>query len=164
MVRLKSRYILFEILYPANEPCLTEDGSDYFSLKNIMLQHHQVSSTKINFKSIIQELRRIIQFNFGDYGSGKANTVLQIKYFSNRTSTGIIRCSREEYELVIMALTLMNRIGEVEGIIVNPVKISGTIKKIEQYAIRRNKKLLHLINRSDTIDSFENISEDDTND
>lgn len=44
-----------------------------------------------------------------------------------------------------MALMLMSKIGDVGGLIVNPVKVSGTIKKIEQFAIRRNSKILNLI-------------------
>ncbi|SCW01387.1 LAFE_0D11452g1_1 [Lachancea fermentati] len=164
MVRLKSRYILFEILYPSPDPRFSEDDSEP-TVKDIMLQHHKTSPANLTTKSIVQELRKTLQYNFGDYGSGKATSLLQIKYFSNRTSTGIIRCSREDYELVVTALTLMNRIGDFDGIIINPVKISGTIKKIEQYAIRRNTKLLRILNRQDSVDNFETlISEDEVED
>ena len=112
-------------------------------------------------KTILQELRRVVQYNFGDYGSGKVNSLLQIKYFSNRTSTGIIRCSREDYELVVIALTLMTKIDELEDIIVNPVKVSGTIKHIEQYAMRRSARLLAIIQDKREVDRFEDVSDDD---
>lgn len=115
-------------------------------------------------KTILQELRRVIQFNFGDYGSGKANSLLQIKYFSNRTSTGIIRCSREDYEIVVIALTLMNKIDELEGVLLNPIKVSGTIKRIEQYAVKRSARLLNVIQGQSEIDKFDYISYDENED
>ncbi|SCU84605.1 LANO_0C01860g1_1 [Lachancea nothofagi CBS 11611] len=164
MVRLKSRYILFEVLYPEAD---TLDGTlKGRGNKDILLQHHRVSPGQITTKTIIYELRRVLQFNFGDYGAGKVNSLLQVKYFSNRTSTGIIRCSREDYELVIIALMLMNKLDEVEGLIINPVKVSGTIKRIEQHAIRRNERLLAIIhdNKERATEHFDSISDDDTED
>ncbi|CAI4055634.1 hypothetical protein SUVZ_01G0330 [Saccharomyces uvarum] len=141
MVRLKSRYILFEILYPPTDADVEESASK----GDILLSHHRASPAEISIKAIIQEIRRSLSLNLGDYGSAKCSSLLQLKYFSNRTSTGIIRCHREDCDLVIMALMLMSKIGDVGGLIVNPVKVSGTIKKIEQFAIRRNSKILNLI-------------------
>lgn len=159
MVRLKSRYILFEVLYP-----LVSDSSEaatYTSKKDILVQHHKVSPIAVNPKTLLQELRRVIQINFGDYGLGKASSLLQIKYFSNRTSTGIIRCGHEDHQYVLMALALMSEIDAVHNIIVNPIKISGTIKKIEQYAIGRNRKLNHIVAQTDRNDNFINITDDE---
>ncbi|CAI4054273.1 hypothetical protein N7582_000031 [Saccharomyces uvarum] len=141
MVRLKSRYILFEILYPPTDT----DVEESVSKADILLSHHRASPAEVSIKAIIQEIRRSLSLNLGDYGSAKCSSLLQLKYFSNRTSTGIIRCHREDCDLVIMALMLMSKIGDVGGLIVNPVKVSGTIKKIEQFAIRRNSKILNLI-------------------
>lgn len=148
MVRLKSRYILFEVLYPFESSSLEEDVS-LCSRKDILLSHHQVSPAEINIKLLLQEIRRSLQLNFGDYGSGKATSLLQVKYFSNMTSTGILRCHREDCDLVLTALTLMDKLGTVENIIINPVKVSGTIKKMEQYAGRRSQKLLSIIKQDD---------------
>ncbi|CAI4054470.1 hypothetical protein SKDZ_01G0380 [Saccharomyces kudriavzevii ZP591] len=144
MVRLKSRYILFEVLYPPTDVNVEES----MSKADILLAHHRASPADVSIKSIIQEVRRSLSLNLGDYGSAKCSSLLQLKYFSNRTSTGIIRCHREDCDLVIMALMLMARIGDVGGLIVNPVKVSGTIKKIEQFAVRRNSKILNLIKSS----------------
>lgn len=159
MVRLKSRYILFEVLYPGD--INIESDLEPRSRKAILLQHHRATDPQVTAKTILQELRRVVQYNFGDYGSGKVNSLLQIKYFSNRTSTGIIRCSREDYELVVIALTLMTKIDELEDIIVNPVKVSGTIKHIEQYAMRRSARLLAIIQDKREVDRFEDVSDDD---
>ncbi|CUS20799.1 LAQU0S01e14906g1_1 [Lachancea quebecensis] len=164
MVRLKSRYVLFEVLYPEAEAFESENNVDVLSKRDILLRHHQVTPARVTVKTILQELRRVIQFNFGDYGSGKVNSLLQIKYFSNRTSTGIIRCSREEYEIVVIALTLMNKIDEIEGVLLNPIKVSGTIKRIEQYAIRRSARLLNIIQGQREVDKFDYISDDENED
>ncbi|AET39848.1 RNA-binding protein POP5 Ecym_5058 [Eremothecium cymbalariae DBVPG len=163
MVRLKSRYILFEILYPPIHSNNKYENLGFTSVDDVLLHYHQMSSPTITYKSISQELRRVLQVNFGGYGVARATNILQVKYFSNKTSTGILRCSREDYELVIIALTFMTKLGNVENIIVNPVKISGTIKKIEQFAIRRNKQLAFKFNRTISLNDFENVSEDDAN-
>lgn len=164
MVRLKSRYILFEILYPNSRDPVDQNQQLDASLKrDILIRHHQASPSDITIKTIIQEIRRSLKLNFGDYGSGKAGSLLQVKYFSNMTSTGIIRCHREDCDLVTNALVLMNKISNTENIIFNPVKISGTIKKIEEYAIRRSKKLVIIMQQEEksSIDDFRNISDDE---
>ncbi|KAM3163276.1 Ribonuclease P [Lachancea thermotolerans] len=164
MVRLKSRYVLFEVLYPEGRTLTSENNVNNLSKREVLLRHHQVTPARVTVKTILQELRRVIQFNFGDYGSGKANSLLQIKYFSNRTSTGIIRCSREDYEIVVIALTLMNKIDELEGVLLNPIKVSGTIKRIEQYAVKRSARLLNVIQGQSEIDKFDYISYDENED
>lgn len=82
------------------------------------------------------------------------------------TSTGILRCHREDSDLVITALTLISKIGTIDNVIVNPVKVSGTIKKIEDYAGRRSEKLLSVIKRDDKrlIDDFTTVTEDNDED
>ncbi|CEP64836.1 RNA-binding protein POP5 LALA0_S14e00386g [Lachancea lanzarotensis] len=162
MVRLKSRYILFEVLYPTAPQ--ENSSSERSSRREILLRHHQASSAQISTKTIIQELRKVLQYNFGDYGVGKVNSLLQMKYFSNRTSTGIIRCSREDYELVVVALTLINKIEGIEEIILNAVKVSGTIKRIEQHAMRRSERLLAVFQNSRESEHFDSVSEDDARD
>lgn len=165
MVRLKSRYILFEVLYPVNAN-YSEEDVPFCSRRQILLRHHQVSPVDVSIKVLIQEIRRSLQHNFGDYGCGKATSLLQIKYFSNMTSTGILRCHREDSDLLITALTLISKIGTIDNVIVNPVKVSGTIKKIEDYAGRRSEKLLSVIKRDDKrlIDDFTTVTEDNDED
>lgn len=150
MVRLKSRYILFEVLYPAAE--INSHNCD-----DLILINHKSSPVEISIKEIIHEIRRSLQQNFGDYGYGKVNSLLQIKYFSNNTSTGIIRCHREDADLLILSLFYINKIGNINNITINPIKISGTIKKIEQYSIRRSNKLLSLIKKYDKLNKSDNV-------
>lgn len=74
-----------------------------------------------------------------------------VKYLSPATSTAIIRCPRESYRLVWAALTYMSRLpGNKDGnqsgsgkrdppieCVFRVVRVSGTMKKAEQEAIRR---------------------------
>lgn len=160
MVRLKSRYIFFEILTPFDEESGSQDRS-FTSKKDILLRHRRTSPTTVNPKSILQELRKVIQTNFGDYGLGKATTLLQIKYFSNRTSSGIIRCGHGDHQYILMAFAFINKINGFENIIVNPVKVSGTIKKIEQFAIRRNHQMNSIISNREDEDILAIVADDE---
>ncbi|CCE65826.1 hypothetical protein TPHA_0N00460 [Tetrapisispora phaffii CBS 4417] len=164
MVRLKSRYILFEILYPNMDE--SEHFEDNFSMKNILLRHNKVTPEEITNRVIIQDIRRSLQLNFGDYGSGKASSLLQLKYFSNMTSTGILRCHREDIDLILSALMLIKKLDNRIPIIFNPVKISGTMKKIEQFAIRRSHKLMTLMQKDTSVSMniFKDVTVDDNND
>ncbi|CCH61243.1 hypothetical protein TBLA_0E01890 [Henningerozyma blattae CBS 6284] len=170
MVRLKSRYILFEILTPTD----IQDLKEYDSLSL-----RQLTPVEINSRILLNEIRRSLQVNFGDYGSAKVNSLIHIKYFSNMTSTGIIRCLREDVDLVVSAMALVKNINGLgvstnsillNDIIINPVKISGTIKKIEQYAIKRNAKLLRLVQKENSggknqlLVDFSGISDKDVED
>ena len=73
-----------------------------------------------------------------------------MKYLSLATSTFIVRVSRAHYRLVWSALTLMDRVpagrggGEGAGrrCIFRVVRVSGTIRKVEEEAIRRARLLM----------------------
>ena len=150
MVRLKQRYILFDILYPP-----TSKGgvsSDEFlnfsnSSEDALLTLHQTSPTSINQKTLTNAIRRNILDHFGEFGSGMAGMQLTVKYFSNKTSTGIIRCGRQSYHLVVAALTLIDKIEDT-NVLIRCTRVSGTIKKCEEYSIARTKELMYLINKN----------------
>ncbi|SMN21495.1 similar to Saccharomyces cerevisiae YAL033W POP5 Subunit of both RNase MRP and nuclear RNase P [Maudiozyma saulgeensis] len=170
MVRLKSRYVLFEVIYPSNKLSSNE------SLENPILIGHKSSPEIISGKLILQEIRRSLQLHLGDYGYGKVNSLLQLKYFSNNTSTGILRCHREDVDLLLVSLFYINKLSNIENdinFIINPVKISGTIKKIEQYAMIRSNRLLESLKKNNNINNdkfkiflsndFQNVNEDNDN-
>ncbi len=62
-----------------------------------------------------------------------------VKYLSNATSTVILRVAREHFRLVWAALTFMDRVPVKNGkpCIFRVVRVSGTIRKVEEEAIRR---------------------------
>ncbi|CAG8598760.1 3096_t:CDS:2 [Diversispora eburnea] len=90
MVRLKNRWLLFEIIY--------ED-----TIQN--RKYEELTSRDIN-----SAIKDSVQQNFGDYGSGCIAASLSVKYFSPYTNIGIIRVSREHYNLVWSALTFITQI------------------------------------------------------
>ena len=66
-----------------------------------------------------------------------------VKYFSPATSTAIIRCSRAHYRLVWAALSFITQLpkaarnAQPRPCVFQVVRVSGTIKKAEEEAIRR---------------------------
>ena len=62
-----------------------------------------------------------------------------VKYFSPATSTAIIRVSRDHYRLVWAALTFTTRLLKPidQACVMQVVRVSGTIKKAEEEAVRR---------------------------
>jgi len=128
MVRLKHRWLLFEILYP-NEP-----SSIPFS----------APSRTVTSKLLLDVLRQQISYNFGDQGSGLVSASLSIKYFSSTTNTGIVRIARDHYRMVWAALTFIREFGGRECI-VTVRRVSGTIKKAEEEILRRDKQAIRRV-------------------
>lgn len=67
-----------------------------------------------------------------------------VKYLSLATSTFILRCSRAHYQMLWSALTFMDHVPVRDGrpCIFRVVRVSGTIRKAEEEAIRQAKKLI----------------------
>lgn len=67
-----------------------------------------------------------------------------VKYLSPATSTFILRISRAHYRLVWAALAFMNQVPVRDGrpCVFRVVRVSGTIRKIEEEAVRRAKLLV----------------------
>lgn len=143
MVRLKSRYILFEIIYPDGLDKLPSRsyGQTHASL-SAGIQLRQPSVKALDSRKIVKIIRDSIQANFGDYGAGATGSTLVVKYFSPTTSTGIVRVSRDHVRIVWAALSYVTQVMNRNAII-QVVRVSGTIKKCEQAAIARNKKILN---------------------
>jgi ribonuclease P/MRP protein subunit POP5 len=86
---------------------------------------------------------------FGDYGAG-VTAGLKVVYFSPATSTAIVRCPRASYRLVWAGLTFVGGLPgarrgggrSVEGTrcMVRVVRVSGTIRKAEEEAVRRARR------------------------
>lgn len=129
MVRLKSRWLLFEILYPSESSNVT------FS----------AASQNVTSKLLLDTLRQQIAYNFGDQGSGLVASSLAIRYFSAATSTGIVRIGRDHYRMAWAALTFIRDIAGRECVI-SVRRVSGTIKNAEKEILRRDKHVLRNIN------------------
>src|SRR5271163_2108796 len=130
MVRLKHRWLLFEIIYPSE----TSPSSNTIPFST-------PSPPNVTTKLLIDTIRQQISYNFGDHGSGLVSSSLAIRYFSNATSTGIVRVSRDHYRLVWAALSFIRELAGKECVVVVR-RVSGTVKKAEEDSLRRDKGAL----------------------
>lgn len=146
MVRLKHRYILFDVLYPPTSDPRTGQQREKFanfskSPKDCLLSLHGTSASSINARSIASLLKDVIEDHFGDFGGGTVGLLIIVKYFSNKTSTGIIRCSRTNFHQVMAALALVTKLDNYD-VVMRCVHVSGTIRKCEEFSIKRNRQLI----------------------
>ncbi|KAK5132289.1 hypothetical protein LTR08_009197 [Meristemomyces frigidus] len=148
MVRIKHRYMLVNILYPsppAKKPGNTPSNNDDIPFS---VHFRQPTPDQLTPQLLLRLIRDGVANLFGDYGSGKVAGSLQnnapVKYLSPATSTAIIRCSREHYRLVWAALTFVTRLPKPvdQMCVLQVVRVSGTIRKAEEEAIRRAR--LHI--------------------
>lgn len=136
MVRLKHRYLLFNILYPTQIKGSTAQ-------KDVSINSHAPTPDYIDAGRFVGHLRNEINVLFGDFGLGASLSSLKVIYFSTATSTVILRVPRAHYRLVWAALTHMtelpgSRRGERgKGCVIRVVRVSGTIRKTEEELIRR---------------------------
>ncbi|BFZ63479.1 RNA-binding protein pop5 [Saitoella coloradoensis] len=129
MVRLKQRYILFNIIYPDSPSPSSSSSALTFS---------HPTDAKLTPQALAHLLREQIQANFGDWGSGVVAATLNVKYFSHATSTGILRVTRQHFRLAWAALTFVTEILG-RGCVIKVVRVSGTIKKAEMEVIKRGR-------------------------
>ncbi|KAJ4300192.1 RNA-binding protein pop5 [Collariella sp. IMI 366227] len=138
MVRLKDRYLLVNIIYTDAPPGQPKD-----SVPDLLL-YNQPTSSELRPQLLLKGIRSEVAALFGDCGSGAVDRSLQVKYLSPATSTFILRVSRAHHRLVWAALAFMNRVPIRDGrpCIFRVVRVSGTVRKVEQEAVRRAKLLI----------------------
>ncbi|EQK98498.1 hypothetical protein G6O67_000087 [Ophiocordyceps sinensis] len=139
MVRIKERYLLVNILYP-QDPTKTAAKTpvpDYVA-------QHQPTVEKLTPAALLKALRAEVASLFGDYGSGALEGHLSVKYLSLATSTFILRCARAHFQMLWAALVVMNCVPVKDGrpCIFRVVRVSGTMRKAEEEAIRQARGLI----------------------
>ncbi|KAK7228799.1 hypothetical protein V2G26_000969 [Clonostachys chloroleuca] len=141
MVRVKERYLLVNIIYPPAEGSRVGKSTT----PNLVVQH-QPTTENLTPGILVRALKSQVASLFGDYGAGCLESDLSVKYLSLATSTAIIRCSRDHYQMLWSALTFMDRVPTKDGsgrpCIFRVVRVSGTIRKAEEEAIRQAKQRL----------------------
>ena len=163
MVRLKHRYLLVNILYP--DSALESSGVRLNAKETPEIVHfNQPTSDKLTPQLLSRIIRDAVAELFGDYGSGMITgslvgmfssltggswceelcaslTAYTVKYLSPATSTAIVRVSRDHYRLVWAALTFVTKLPRPidQSCVIKVVRVSGTIRKAEEEAIRRAK-------------------------
>ncbi|CAG8459933.1 14473_t:CDS:2 [Ambispora leptoticha] len=130
MVRIKNRWILFEVIFEDNKmpppPSLPP-------------RHQEDEQKQIPSGEIHHALRDSICLNLGDFGMGCVIGSLNVKYFSPFTNNGILRVSRDHYRLIWGALTFIN---EIRGrrCLVHVLHVGGTIKKCQLACIQHDRE------------------------
>ncbi|TQN68865.1 Ribonuclease P/MRP protein subunit POP5 [Colletotrichum shisoi] len=140
MVRIKERYVLVNILYPPEGSKPQAPNVPDFVVM------HQPTTGSLTPLSLLKAIKLEAAILFGDYGSGALEGNLQVKYLSPATSTFILKVKRAHYRLVWAALTFMNRVplkaGDGKPCTFKVVRVSGTIRKAEEEAVRRARQLV----------------------
>lgn len=145
MVRIKHRYLLVQILYPVSKTTANVALPD-------SLLFNAPSASHITSSTLLILLRTQISILFGDYGSGVLASGLSIKYFSNATSTIIVRCPRAHFRLAWAALTFVTELpaarkggADGERCVFRVIRVSGTIRKVEEAAVRRARRMISVV-------------------
>lgn len=115
MVRLKNRYILFEILGTQENP---------------------------EQKRLLDAIRQSLELNFGTIASGLLASSLYIKYYSQKTGKGILQADRAHFRLAWAALTFIKL---EKGGFIRSLGVSGTIRKAEERLIRFDNNEIFLM-------------------
>lgn len=70
--------------------------------------------------------------------------MLPVNYWSPSTSTAIIRCPRDHYDMVWAALTYITHLPKPVDlpVVFRIVRVSGTIRKAEEEVIRRSQTII----------------------
>lgn len=141
MVRFKERYLLVNILHPEGNASTAKKTDKPVS---DILIYNRPTTDHVTPQGLLRAIRAQVGMLFGDYGSGAVDRSLQVKYLSLATSTFILRISRSHYRLVWAALTTMNELPAKNGkpCTFRVVRVSGTIRKIEEDAVRRAKQIM----------------------
>ncbi|KAF5579897.1 rpp14 family [Fusarium pseudoanthophilum] len=131
MVRIKERYLLVNIVYlPDPAKAAKSDLPDF-------VLNHQPTVEKLTPGALIRGIKAEVASLYGDCGSGALLNC-------SATSTFILRCSRAHYQMLWSTLTFMDHVPVKDGrpCIFRVVRVSGTIRKAEEEAIRQAKRLI----------------------
>lgn len=183
MVRIKHRYLLIQVLNPVSPASSTTVRSEKPSTATSNISENQTGVPSLllpnpppphllhiyaptpdtfNGATMLRLVRAQLLLLFGEHGAAVGGAGLTIKYWSNATSTCILRCKREVVRMVWAAVTWVGGVkmpvgaGEAKGrgkgdsqsgrekerdVVMRVVRVSGTVRKCEEEAIRRARSL-----------------------
>ncbi|USW56974.1 Putative RNase P subunit Pop5/Rpp14/Rnp2 [Septoria linicola] len=144
MVRIKHRYLLINVLYPQEDKPKTANPSKSEEPLPWTIQFRRPSSDRFDGKLLHRMVKDGVSELFGDYGAGMIAGSLQVKYCSAATSTAIIRVARAHYRMVWAALSFVTKLPKPvdQPCVIQVVRVSGTIKKSEEEAVRRARLVI----------------------
>lgn len=117
MVGFKNRYMVMEVFLDPNKD---------------LAANEPIIITQFNLSKAIKDS---ILLNFGECGLASSLNSFQVKYVNPITKLCIIRASREEYQKVWAAITMVRSIGSCP-VIFNLLDLSGNIKACKDAALK----------------------------
>lgn len=117
MVGFKNRYMVMEVFLDPNKDHAGEDT---------------IIITQLNLSKAIKDS---ILLNFGECGLASSLGSFQVKYVNPITKLCIIRASREEYQKVWSAITMVRNIGNCP-VLFNLLDLSGNIRACKKAALK----------------------------
>ena len=141
MVRIKHRYLVVRILYPATQATVSKSIVNHSNQD--LLNLYRPSPQSLDTRNLFRLIRTSIEYMYGDYGVGLVLPSLKITYFSSATSTAILRVARAHYRILWGALSWITSLGQGgsggDPCVFRVVRVSGTIRKAEEDVINRAK-------------------------
>lgn len=117
MVGFKNRYLVLEVLLDPNKDLSTDDP---------------IIITQYNVAKAIKES---ILLNFGECGFASSLASFQVRYVNPITKLCIIRASKEDYQKVWAAVTMVRAISNCP-VIFNLLDLSGNTRACKNTALR----------------------------
>ncbi|KAL0236209.1 hypothetical protein GEMRC1_002791 [Eukaryota sp. GEM-RC1] len=121
MVRFKSRYLLCEIFW--------ESG-----LNNA---HSDSNTFKMSIKKAIDSC-------FGAYGLGLCQSSLNVKYFNNVTNLSIVKISRDHFQSLWVALTLIRNFAG-QRCAIRVIHTGGSMRSCQKAALEHSRRLYKIL-------------------
>ena len=101
----------------------------------------------ISSSSIYRDLRHSLLLNYGEFGYGVCSGSLQVKYCNTRTGLLLVRCSRDDWELVRQSLCMLRELSgehtkERVSVVSKVIHVSGTIRRSQRVAVAYSRQVL----------------------
>ncbi|XP_047181534.1 probable ribonuclease P/MRP protein subunit POP5 [Vigna umbellata] len=117
MVAFKNRYMVMEVFLNPNRDKVGDDS---------------VIITQFNVSKAVKES---LLENFGECGLASSLGSFQVKYVNSITNVCIIRVSREEYQKLWSAITMVTNIANCP-VVFNLLNLSGSIRACKNAALK----------------------------
>ena len=160
MVRIKQRYLLFNILYPYPPTSGPPSKATDTPHPPAQILFSRPSPAHLTPGVLLTAIRASIHTLFGDHGLSVTQSSLRMIYFSPTTSTGILRVPRAHFRIVWAGLSFLTEIPKERGggrmgrgggggsgggaeevpCVISVVRVSGTIKKSEEELLKRARR------------------------
>ena len=141
MVRIKHRYLVVRILYPATQAIVSKSVVNQSNRD--LLNLYRPSPQSLDTRNLFRLIKTSIEYMYGDYGIGLVLPSLKITYFSSATSTAILRVARAHHRILWGALSWITSLGQGgsggDPCVFRVVRVSGTIRKAEEHVIHSAK-------------------------